>query len=347
MNRLHSLDYLRGIAAFLIMIYHYYSWTIAHLKADSFLGRMGLYGVSIFYILSGLTLFVVYSKKWRSGTYSIKSFFVKRVFRIFPLLWLSTIISILLLREPPDIYKLLLNLTGLFGFVDWDNYFATGVWSIGNELTFYCLFPFMLYFSFKKKMAFYLIIILTFICYIYFAFFLYSNTDLSWNLYVNPLNQVFLFSLGILIARNLTTISINSLGSIALIFLGILFFIFYPSSELRVNIVSGVNRLIFTFFAIIICVGFFKLKIILPDIFHRPLRFLGEISYSLYLLHPICFSFVGALSSLIDVELPIYMKLILSLLSTLILSYIVYERFEKYFITKGYYILDKISLNKS
>jgi len=59
-NRLNSLDYLRGIAAFGIMIYHYSSWTFGRFHADNFMGRVGVYGVAIFYVLSGLTLFHVY-----------------------------------------------------------------------------------------------------------------------------------------------------------------------------------------------------------------------------------------------------------------------------------------------
>lgn len=58
--RLHNLDYLRGIAASVIMIYHLSSWVFGRHDVGSFLGKSGVYGVSIFYILSGLTLFYVY-----------------------------------------------------------------------------------------------------------------------------------------------------------------------------------------------------------------------------------------------------------------------------------------------
>lgn len=61
-GRLHNLDYLRGLAASGIMIYHYSMWTNGHADIDSFICRVGVYGVSIFYVLSGLTLFVVYQE---------------------------------------------------------------------------------------------------------------------------------------------------------------------------------------------------------------------------------------------------------------------------------------------
>jgi exopolysaccharide production protein ExoZ len=51
-----SLDILRGLSALGIMIYHYLGWILGHFGASNTLGRFGVYGVSIFYILSGLTM---------------------------------------------------------------------------------------------------------------------------------------------------------------------------------------------------------------------------------------------------------------------------------------------------
>ncbi len=120
MNRLYNLDYLRGFAAFGIMMYHYLSWTFGSFTADSFMGRVAIYGVSVFYILSGLTLYYVYYERMRPSKDDLISFFKKRVLRIFPLLWLVTFASILLSGKIPDIGNLFLNLMGLFGFIRWD-----------------------------------------------------------------------------------------------------------------------------------------------------------------------------------------------------------------------------------
>jgi exopolysaccharide production protein ExoZ len=80
MNRLYNLDYLRGLAAFGIMIYHYLSWTLGNFSADTFMGRLGIYGVSIFYVLSGLTLYYVYFDKMKPSKEDIISFFKKKNF---------------------------------------------------------------------------------------------------------------------------------------------------------------------------------------------------------------------------------------------------------------------------
>ena len=43
--RIYSLDYLRGLAAVGIMVYHYLSWTLGKYQADTIMGRIGIYGV--------------------------------------------------------------------------------------------------------------------------------------------------------------------------------------------------------------------------------------------------------------------------------------------------------------
>ena len=154
--RLHNLDYLRGLAAFGILTYHLFSWGFGldNYNSSTILGRIGVYGVSIFYILSGLTLFYVYYDRMYPTMNEIISFVKKRIYRIFPLLWLVTILSIIGSNKWPNVFDLFLNLTGLFGFVKWDTTFATGIWSIGNELVFYSVFPLFIFWtnsSFKGR----------------------------------------------------------------------------------------------------------------------------------------------------------------------------------------------------
>ena len=146
--RINQLDYLRGLMAIAIMLYHYFSWTFVNQTFDSstILGVIGIYGVSIFYIISGVALSIVYNKKLDLS--STPSFFTKRVFRILPLLCLSIILNIYLFDISPGFRKVFLNMTGLFSFIDHDAYITTGSWSIGNEIVFYTIFPLLI---FSKK----------------------------------------------------------------------------------------------------------------------------------------------------------------------------------------------------
>lgn len=341
MNRLHNLDYLRGIAAFGIMIYHYLLWTIGEFPSESFMGRVGIYGVSIFYVLSGLTLYYVYYDNIKFTKNSLYGFYKKRIFRLFPLLWIVTLIAIALTGKTPDFFDVFLNLTGLFGFVKWDMYFSAGIWSIGNELVFYTFFPFFILFtkSFKPLMVATVVIIFT--LYLYFAFIkLDSNVVLSeqWRNYINPLNQVFLFLGGFLVAHFLKNVKAKNSISIPTLFSGLLLFVFYPAEGDNINLVTGANRIIFTCSCFLICIGFYKLSIKAPNVIHKPLTMLGKTSYSVYLLHPIVYSVTVIVLSALSNQL-FYIRqavvLTIAVIFSLALSHIVYEYFEKFFMRIG------------
>lgn len=351
MKRIHSLDYLRGVAALGIMVYHYLSWTLGKYNSEAFMGRFGVYGVSIFYVLSGLTLYHVYHDKIFPNFKEVMTFFKKRVFRIYPLLWLATFLTILLSSKMPDISDLILNLTGLFGFFKWDTYIAGGAWSIGNELVFYVLFPFFILFSKKYKIMMVILSLIIFICYVYFAF---VKLDPSINLnvqkrdYLNPLNQAFLFLGGYLIGLYTDKINVSNSINYLLLLIGLCIFVLYPVHGNTIHIITGFNRLVFTFCCFLVCFSFYKMSVNINSITHRGLMFFGEISYSVYLLHFIIYEISGRLLKYSHLELGLYysesFRLIVSFISTIIISYFIYEYYEKYFIKISH--PNKISLKR-
>lgn len=200
-QRLHTLDYLRGLSAFSILIFHFYLMNGITLGADNFIQRMGFYGVSIFYILSGLTLYCIYHQKDFSKSAVVLDFFKKRIYRIFPLfIVLTSFVYVISNRN--DLMTYFLNITGLFSILDYSNYIITGGWSIGNELAFYLLFP--LIFFFKKDYILYVVTFLSFVLYCYFSYYLIDvQKELSdnWTMYIHPFNQAFLFLVGMLLAK--------------------------------------------------------------------------------------------------------------------------------------------------
>lgn len=161
-----------------VMAFHYASWTFGDFDSSTVLGRIGLYGVSFFYILSGLTLYTVYNNHPVTTT-SLRNFVIKRAFRIYPLLWLVTIITAVG-NSVTDIKLIFLNLTGLFGFITPSAYIGTGVWSIGNELFFYAFFPLLFFLEKKHVTAYYIATVMIFFIGFYFAFFILDrNVSLS------------------------------------------------------------------------------------------------------------------------------------------------------------------------
>lgn len=335
-ERINQLDYLRGLLAFAIMIYHYLSFGndigLINFKYDAqmFIARIGVYGVSIFYILSGLTLHLVYEKWNFYNKKVIGAFFVRRFFRIFPLFVFLTTLSFILSRNYSyeNFIKFFTNITGLFSIFAWDKYFITGGWSIGNEIFFYLLFPlFMLILKFNKPYL-YLIYIASFLLYCFFCYMVLPTVDsnYSWSYYVNPLNQLFLFISGIFIGF-LKDTRLSLLYQYTFLIIILLSFILYPSSSDWISIVSGNNRIVLTLLSLGLVVIFYKLQFSKSNIIGKLLEFLGKISYSVYLLHPFVYHFI-----LKFFKSDFLLVFILSVFITVITSYLSYQYYESYFI---------------
>jgi peptidoglycan/LPS O-acetylase OafA/YrhL len=341
MNRIHTLDYLRGGAALGIMFFHYLSWTLGEFESDTLLGRIGVYGVSIFYILSGLTLYHVYKDNLGFNLNQLTSFFRKRIFRIFPLLWLVTLSTIFLFKSNPNWVDIFLNLSGLFGVFKWSTYLATGTWSIGNEISFYLFFPFFLWVLNKSKIGTLIFSSLVFCIYLFFAFYVLDNKQTlsqNWHEYVNPLNQLFLFASGMLVGYLYGKSDKNNVLYFLILIIGLLIFALFPVKGNSINIVTGLNRIVFTLASLFICIGFYKLEWQMPQILHTPLKKLGDASYSVYLLHPLLYAIVGFSNDYLKLQgfgFSETIRLLLSFGSTLGVSYLVYTYYETYFMKIG------------
>lgn len=340
MNRVFTLDYLRGIAALLILIYHYFTWQGWVFDGDHFLGRAGYYGVSIFYILSGLTLYYVYNSSFSIEYKAIKRFFVKRILRIFPLLWLVTIMTIILSRQIPEISKLVLNFSGLFGFFKWDSYIATGAWSIGNELVFYSFFPFLIYLAKQRTLLFWIFGILITIISLHFSIILLPDTkdepSLLWKNYINPLNQLIFFFLGIAIGK-LNQKKERKSNSINLLILSISLFLFafYPVGAEVESLIMGWQRYIFVISCVGIVYAFYNFKVDELHFYHKPLLLLGEVSYGLYLFHPLVFAFFNTCRIKFSIQINNYLFAFICAFLSFALSYLSYVYFEKMVMKRG------------
>ena len=336
-NRIHQLDYLRGLGAFVVMIYHYLFWNFETIIGGQHLSRVAIYGVSSFYILSGLTLYHIYFEKLEINLADLTLFFKKRVLRIFPLLWVATLLTIVLFHQNPSWDILVLNLTGLYGLFNWNNYIATGAWSIGNELVFYLFFPLFVVCTKKSSSLWLLMGAGTFLIFLYYTFILLDpaiKLSNQWKTYVNPLNQLFYFFGGFSIAHLLKLRSFSKNLTLPLMVVSALIFVLLPAPIDEIKQVSGTTRIILTMCCFAICFSLYNTNWKLPNIIHRPLCAMGETSFSIYLLHPIVLFLVGRFSNHVF-ELSMYWNIIISILATLLTSHFVFKYFESYFIGLG------------
>lgn len=88
MRRFEFLDYIRGIAALAVVIFH--RGILSSFSGPMFLiAKYGEVGVQIFFVISGYVIYQSVEKYFGTGIKGISSFLYKRFRRIYPALWAS------------------------------------------------------------------------------------------------------------------------------------------------------------------------------------------------------------------------------------------------------------------
>jgi peptidoglycan/LPS O-acetylase OafA/YrhL len=142
--RLPGLDHLRALAISLVFLFHYRIFP--HPEWLTAAGKFGWTGVDLFFVLSGyLISSQLFAELARHGRLSLKTYFIKRTFRILPAYWVVLAVYFLVpaFRERealPPLWKFL-TFTQNFGLD-----LATGgtfshAWSLCVEEQFYLLLP--------------------------------------------------------------------------------------------------------------------------------------------------------------------------------------------------------------
>lgn len=334
LTRLHSLDYLRGLMALAILIFHFEKWTTGVWQANSLSGKLGVYAVSVFFIISGMALAHTYSFRLHARTGAWKAFLRKRIFRIFPLLWLATAATLLLDEVQRPWTQILLNFSGMFGFVDASKDIATGAWSIGCELTYYALFPLLLWLGENRKSRFLALWMLLTAVGLGRGFvwpFYAENTDQAvwWPSYTQAIYHLWFFMSGMALSifqPVLRTLPMYYWKGV--LGVGVAAFVWKSIGNHPVELVWGFNRVELSLFTLMIaagwCLGFGRFQ----GISHRVFAWLGGVSYSLYLLHPLVYRVCKA-ANVRWFDAPVEYLLAAAVLLSLLISHLSYQWLEK------------------
>ena len=323
-NRLESLDWLRGLMALSIMLYHF-----GHQHdATTPLGRLGIYGVCVFFILSGLSMAIAYDRYITDSRTSV-IFFLRRLFRIWPLLWLAVALVVVPKwasgQQNYSVTTIALNLTTLFGFVAPTDYVNLGAWSIGNEMVYYALTPLLIAaYRWRKSFGNLLLIAAIGIGSV-FAFRLLTSSaslEAQWATYINPFNNFWLYYAGLAIYFNFRDFKVSKAWHLPFLVVTILGFFLYPASGDQINLVTGFNRIAMGSISIAMVFVLYKCAPVLPKIIGGALEQLGVATYGVYLLHPIvrdftlkAFDTFGLQIKTVPVVVAIGMTIFLALLS--------------------------------
>lgn len=157
-NEIKSLTGLRGIVALWVTFFHF-----SYFRNDiiqSIVGK-GYVAVDIFFVLSAFLLTVSYLEKFKSLNYKvIQNFYKKRVNRIYPVYIISVIVIALFFTDT-SIGEFLINATLVQCFFN-PNYLLNVVyWSLSTEWMCYLVFPFILWVILRYKIRGEILIVLS------------------------------------------------------------------------------------------------------------------------------------------------------------------------------------------
>ncbi len=335
-ERLHGLDILRGCMALAVAVYHFTDWTklaAAGTKTNNVIAILGTYGVEGFFIVSGFCFFFLYGETCWDGA-QLKRFHLKRFFRIAPLYYFAVLLN-LLLHQPvgPEVTPRMLaeNATLTFGLFHPNHALVLGGWSIGLEYVFYFAFPLLAFLTRRKAVL--VLLTAAFVAlswpWNFYAVPLATHAgDAKFHAYVQIPNHAFLFLLGGLLAWARTAIPWRLSGRWFLAALAVLVIVGWPRGPRfydHFDVMVGTTRLFYAGLCTLV-VGLFAFFDMPDRPWRKPLIFLGDASYSVYLLHPFAFLLV---QTLLPESLAPLTRFSISLLLTLTLAGLVYRWLEK------------------
>ncbi|MCU7247836.1 acyltransferase family protein [Pseudomonas koreensis] len=314
-KQIGGLTALRFFAAFSILIHH----AKGNFFPPDFLWDLPLDGgVTFFFVLSGFILSHVYSRRGING--GLGRFYVARFARLWPAHAFCTLMLLAcipyqrdLLESANNVYVLILNLMMLHAGVPIpDVYFSFNAvsWSISTEIFFYMAFPLLLlWFSSKPVLKLGAAIVLGGL----FAYALdvagmayYAPEKLNevashGLVYISPLGRIQEFMLGIVCQRLLAEVNIGGMkkeAATVLEIISILAIVFItPLLRIYTSVFIGASAQALSefvhhsamalLFAAVISCFYMDRGLVSRILSWRPLVFLGEISFSVYLIHQV------------------------------------------------------------
>lgn len=296
-QRVLGFDLLRGICSVGVAFYH----VLFYLDLAK-LYSIGQYGVYIFFVLSGASIYIAYAERIRAG-YDLRKFIAQRFFRLAPLFALVILVAPYIREATFELYKLdylktaILNISFAFGLGNPGQLsLVTGAWSLGIEFVFYLIFPVILAFVSGGVLS-NIVLLAAVAC--SQALFVHSQITGAgmlverWVTYTQFLAFAAYFVAGCVIGRVVLTSKLNtqsirwqvSLWGVFLLLSASITFSSQPVQDL--SLMGGLGfALPVMSIALVLVAGFLHLP--------RKLKFigvaLGNMSYGLYLLHPHVYS---------------------------------------------------------
>ena len=374
MKKLPNLDGLRFIAALLVVLHHVdLALSMNHFKSaayDIFPFNFGHLAVVLFFVLSGFLITWLLLKEKENTGIAVRSFYVRRILRIWPLYYLIIILSFFVFNNLDffnwngltTISELHIDKTAytIFILIICPNLALMGVnslgyanptWSIGVEEQFYLLWPHIMK---RKRPEIFIVAIILIVFFLSHGFLIKTASLLSDAGVIAANGKV--YSILFIINRFFTSASVYSfkIDAMAIGAAGAMI-AFYKKNILR-YIFSIPFQLVF--YGIFLLAIFFLIDILPYQVFsiffillilnlafndrsilnleHKVLNYLGKISYGIYIFHLITIiPTIKFVTIILGMQLNLFSEIIicvLSMLLTVSIAAVSHKYFESYFL---------------
>jgi peptidoglycan/LPS O-acetylase OafA/YrhL len=330
-NYYYFVDLLRWLAAMAVLLHHYAAhFNISGIDNSYFFNYLiknsiiGSYGVWLFWCVSGF----VFANVYFNNKNSLKEFAIKRFARLYPLHFITLIIISILqyysmekfthfqIFQKNDILRFIENIL----FINDGNSFNAVIWSISVEIPVYFIFFFYLKFN-KNHILIKTIILVTILWFDLKLGFLYYHLSAC----------LFYFFLGVLVFLfcNLTKRFNFFLLIISIIVISITPYLFEIKNSLLLIKYRNYIPTTLLFFCSLLTLCFSLEKYL-----HRlgkKIKFLGDSSYAIYLIHVPIQILILILSDLNIINLEIfasYQSLIIFFIVVNLIAHLIFKLFE-------------------
>ena len=357
---IHGFDALRGLAALLVIVGHVelikssLGYENVYYGGGPFFLYLGSLSVTFFFVLSGfLITYLLLIEKSLTGKIGLKNFYLRRALRIWPVYYILFIMGFIVL---PIIYKhLIISTTPILPNDYWSSFIANVLllpnfikpgnpvafqsWSIGVEEQFYILWPLLfIYIKSLKKLTVAMIFIVVFIFLLRSTIILPKILDINTNIFLS-LNRFFgesrfdnmaiggLAGIYFYLKPNISLPIWIKCSSLALTS-----YILIYTTEFGFGLDNIIAAISFAFLLIIVAttdnISVLEIKVF---------KFLGRISYGLYMYHVVGIIIVLNLMKVIfpDFNGQWHLNIMLhlaSIITTIIIANLSYTYVEKYFL---------------
>lgn len=340
MGKIFSIQILRGIAALFVVCFHF-RYAVNDIYAQKDIGNrlfeFGSFGVDLFFIISGFIM----AMSARQNE-NLSEFFIKRFFRIYPLYFIVLTLYILLSFNEYSLSQIIKSY--LLVPIDYKSempYYGYSImaiaWTLTYEFWFYFIFGISKKLSYKNKFIISSVLLsapVVFVNGINIDAF-HANYVLNWGVFnniqfiTNPV--VYNFILGILSFNICVFVSKYKellRPGLSLVLPLLLLYGVIGVVSIR-GMGHGINQ--WGWYCFIIVTSIVISEMYFKDMYaNSKMAYLGEISFSIYLIHPLLFILVNSYHPFIDVfnSLSGFTRLSCLVAFVICISHIVYRLIE-------------------